>query len=112
MRVGAIQTDTGVEMKLPTTETRSLLRQPVEQLPAVAGAPGVGMCRKVVDVEVMAPSQVVADAEPRDRLRMLVRPGEHTHQSIALGPLDFVHAVHESRLVGVVGPQRLHRRKR
>jgi len=63
-RVGAIEADARVEMKLPTTEARRFVDQPVQQLPAIARAPGLRKRRQVIDVEVMAPGQAMATRKP------------------------------------------------
>src|SRR5215208_702036 len=107
--VGALEADAGVEVELVAAEAGCLVGEPVEQGTAVAAATGGGVGREVVDVEVVAPGQVVALAEAGHgegiRVALLERPDE----AIALEPLHLVDLPDELLFARGLRPQGQHR---
>jgi Glycosyl transferase family 2 len=86
VRVEAIGTGAGVEMKLPAAATPALLPEPLEERAGVTAASRVGDGGEVIDVEVMTPGQAVTDAEARYGHRRLALGHEGANEAVARGP--------------------------
>ena len=100
VRVLALRPDPGVEVELAAAEPLRLGRAPLEQRPPVAAPAAVRVRREVVDVQAVAPGEVVdhPEAGHGDAAPVL----EDAHEPVALGPLDLVDAPDELGLVVVV----------
>jgi len=90
MRVGAVGSDTRVEVKLITLESARFVDEPLEEAPSVAAAAGFRKCRQIVDVEEAAPGEHVPDTEPGYRSRMWPFGLEGAHEPVSLGALNRV----------------------
>jgi pimeloyl-ACP methyl ester carboxylesterase len=109
MGIGAVQADARVEVQLIAVEPPSLLQQPVEQGTAVAPATGLRAGRKIVDVQVMPPGEVMSGAKAGHRHRSALPGLERRDQAVALGPLQIVDLPGEGPLVREVRAKAAHR---
>ena len=91
-------------MELLAAEPPGLLGEPLEEQSSVAAPASFGQGREIVHVEITAPGEHVADPEAGDGDRMRHLVLEDPHESVALGALHLVDAVHECGLVREVGP--------
>ena len=99
-------------MKLVAPESGRLSGEPHKQRPTEATASKLGPSRQVVDVQEVAPREVVAFAKARHRCRVIAVAIERADQSVSLRPLHVVDAAYELGLVLDVRAQRSHREKR
>jgi hypothetical protein len=99
MRIGAVCSDAGVEVKLLAPEPASLLYQPLEQAPTMPLAARFRKGREVVDVEEVSPGKHVPDTKAGHRSRMRPLRLEDADEPVPLGALNVVDETDELRLV-------------
>lgn len=106
--VGSLVADTGVEVELVAAESLGLLGEPGEQVAAMSASPRLGSRREVVDIEVVAPGEVVTDAKARDRGSARLPVVEGRDEPVPLASLNLVHPADELFFASQVGAESAH----
>jgi hypothetical protein len=96
--VGSVRAETGVEVELVAAEAAGLGEAPVEEGSAGSLAAGGGEGSEVVDVEDVAPGEVMEDSEAGEGDDAIVSVGDGEKgcdEAVALRALDGVDALGE-----------------
>jgi hypothetical protein len=91
------------------TEPSALLDQPLQQRPGETLTPCLGRGREVIDVQVMAPGEVVANTESSDRAGGLTAWREGAEEPVASGSQHTIDMLDELLLAFVGRSQCAHR---
>jgi hypothetical protein len=101
--------DSRVQVQLAASESLALLDQPVQQCPGVTLTSPLWPSREVIDVEVVAPSEVVADAKAGHRHGLFVVRDEGADQPLTRRAQNAIDMLGELPLILIRRSQRAHR---
>jgi hypothetical protein len=107
--VKALRADSRVQVQLAASEPSALLDQPLQQRPGMTLMPCLGCGGEVIDVQVVAPGEVVANTESSDRDGRLAVWREDAEEPVADGSQHTVDVFNESLLAFIVHSQCAHR---